>query len=1061
MNSGSPVNSSGTDQIVTYEALNEALCRALFTTEMANRPVYLEITEEIQSQVASDLGIDPATLEDTIFESVNSKLHHSDLPTLFDSMKDSLGIWYRKSKEAAEASQTVPNYPHIPLLLAFTISASDMGSEGGYSTNAYYPRLQGNLGLADKKIVEESYRKVASTFWSALNLWLDKYLSSKRGIGTAYSISAHKYVGLALSQALVRSVDRKKFPKLFRENNFSPFTSLVERDMQNIIDAWMKREDSYFSSYRNPSKPLKKLWEKDDAKTRIASIACRELELWDGSVSSGHLEEDQISKQDFQVRLEAFETSFPSASMNFNFSFSAPISSEEGHLIGIKRRDGEGDAKVQVLMDQSGWWRPDTSFSPVGSIDLLEGLLTIDIGRNFNIERFPKRLVVFRHDELSRRYQEVERTEIGVRTLLVLQNNGELASKVSEVLSKCARQGWAMLGPKDIAGIPDGWLIAKNVELVMPPDNSQLPPDGSLEGLKPIFAGTLNFSGGFQLPGRPPKWHSDVDFEIRGSVLGAEKISMQICSEDEFETVVLEHEFYEATAVWKIDASTLSNNNFAVKLFMDSENKPVTEKTLRLRSSDSIDEASWKSSERLVHDFTNTVLGVVQTIPLQDSTFSFVDGSITKKAANVKIYAEEVPPDEKIWWISQPSGNMTSRQFEQITLQSVTAASCFGTARHNFVIPPTVPSKSRQGFEKSDSGNIQGTCKYCGLNKKFAANAWVAERNKLKKEKAAKKVAISADAVVVQTPRVSLSAMPPVENRRTKHIEVLDGLMHVGGGSGLALEMLASAIDSGALFKYQFALELDQLALIDCRLDEFFQIRSWEVTPTSFVSCGSYVVITGFASKTLVESIQSSLTEGKLFGFEDVDTFTLPRIVGAKESEIDAISKKMNIPYLREPVLEMLSILPPITELAESLPKRAVPGFESLSQFEPASNSWVESLNIDQVGGYRIRGEYRNRYVVRTANDLKSNSVSFVSAEMAKHFQSAILGRALFAYDYANNKLIVPLGATFPGLYGRAAVLASGKLPERDSTGKLLVYNNIDSRTSRLFAAKLGGAIYG
>ena len=92
MNSGSPVNSSGTDQIVTYEALNEALCRALFTTEMANRPVYLEITEEIQSQVASDLGIDPATLEDAIFESVNSKLHHSDLPTLFDSMFQTIRI---------------------------------------------------------------------------------------------------------------------------------------------------------------------------------------------------------------------------------------------------------------------------------------------------------------------------------------------------------------------------------------------------------------------------------------------------------------------------------------------------------------------------------------------------------------------------------------------------------------------------------------------------------------------------------------------------------------------------------------------------------------------------------------------------------------------------------------------------------------------------------------------------------------------------------------------------------------------------------------------------------
>ena len=165
--------------MATYEELNSALCAALFTPEMANRPVYLEVTDEIQSQVSKNLNIDPATLEDSIFEAVNSKLHHSDFPTLFDAMKDSLGIWYRKCVEAAEAHTDIPDYPHIPLLLAFTISASDMGSEGGFSTNAYYPRLQGNLGLSDKKIVEESYRKVAATFWTTLNLWLDKYLKGK------------------------------------------------------------------------------------------------------------------------------------------------------------------------------------------------------------------------------------------------------------------------------------------------------------------------------------------------------------------------------------------------------------------------------------------------------------------------------------------------------------------------------------------------------------------------------------------------------------------------------------------------------------------------------------------------------------------------------------------------------------------------------------------------------------------------------------------------------------------------------------------------------------------
>jgi hypothetical protein len=134
---------------------------------------------------------------------------------------------------------------------------------------------------------------------------------------------------------------------------------------------------------------------------------------------------------------------------------------------------------------------------------------------------------------------------------------------------------------------------------------------------------------------------------------------------------------------------------------------------------------------------------------------------------------------------------------------------------------------------------------------------------------------------------------------------------------------------------------------------------------------------------------------------------------------------------------------------------------DSISQYEPISNTWVETSNIEQRGGFRIRGEFRNRYVIRTENDLQSNSVSYVSAEFAKHYQSGILGRALFAFDYANKNIVVPLGATLPGLYGRACVLASGKLPERDSSGKLLIYSDIDSKIARLLTAKLEGAKIG
>jgi len=64
------------------------------------------------------------------------------------------------------------------------------------------------------------------------------------------------------------------------------------------------------------------------------------------------------------------------------------------------------------------------------------------------------------------------------------------------------------------------------------------------------------------------------------------------------------------------------------------------------------------------------------------------------------------------------------------------------------------------------------------------------------------------------------------------------------------------------------------------------------------------------------------------------------------------------------------------------------------------------------------------------------------TVQLSKHAAALILKeQPLLAYNKATEELKVPLGADLPGLYGRAAVLASGLLPV--VTGGQLTYQHV------------------
>ena len=154
-----------------------------------------------------------------------------------------------------------------------------MGGDSAFAANAYYPRLFRLLRIDDsnqQRRIESAYRKQAENLWRGLNEWLSA-TDGRFGSPTAYALS-HRYIGLPLSQALVRSADRRQFPLMFHRFGLPPGGEISPADMEQLIDSWLQMRPCPVS------KSLESLWRRGQARERIASVAAIELLSWDGTL---------------------------------------------------------------------------------------------------------------------------------------------------------------------------------------------------------------------------------------------------------------------------------------------------------------------------------------------------------------------------------------------------------------------------------------------------------------------------------------------------------------------------------------------------------------------------------------------------------------------------------------------------------------------------------------------------------------------------------------------------------------------------------------------------------
>ena len=191
-----------------YADANFALNDYFFSGRFENLPVYLDLEGDAATEVAYALELDPDELSDFIGLCAARSLRFDQTDPYVDHTTW-LKVWSKAGR------QNPP--PFTALLCAFSIAAERMGADKNFSPNNYYERLFEVLGVkgATNQQKLKHYAKSTRQLWRALNIWLSEN-DFLNGRPTARPLISHwQYASYALSQALVREADRKRFVGLF------------------------------------------------------------------------------------------------------------------------------------------------------------------------------------------------------------------------------------------------------------------------------------------------------------------------------------------------------------------------------------------------------------------------------------------------------------------------------------------------------------------------------------------------------------------------------------------------------------------------------------------------------------------------------------------------------------------------------------------------------------------------------------------------------------------------------------------------------------------------------
>lgn len=1003
-----------------YERWNGAIAAELFSSDWAGLPAYLDLEDDALAAVAARAGAvsdDPAA---ALVAAVRATVATASVRSkVFAEHSARLRAWERSPNDEP---------PHLALLAVLSLAAEKMARGEGFSSTNYYGRLAPMLGMENRgNDLAQVYRAHAERWWGALNKWLERH-DGRRGLPTAFTLtgSNQRYVGLPISQALVRAADRQSLVRFFRRVGFAPGTDVTPSTLVPLLDAWISQQPS------PATRSLQRIWSKAATRPRVAEVAAVALASWDGAIDEGASGD---TGADEYLRLVATLGGFLTERLEVGVLayLEQPHQARELLVVGVA-----GEPVIAASPTTVGAMRlVGIEQAELGSI--FDGALCVEdplTGRRTT--RRPRRVVPLRTDDLLQQLVETDQVQAGEDLVLLLKQ--ELVAEVTALLEEVARPGWSLT--EELAGLPRGWALAREVQVLRTPSR---PPSLDLRSLTPLTRSHLKLAGGFSIPGRIRRWHTWLPPEIRAIDDANRPTVVRVVRTSDLDvpvhadSVVLE-QTTSAGDITVIDCNRLGlgDGDYRVELCREGEEAPITTQMLRLRSGNSRDVLQWELAPVLGHS-SSVAISALAAVAVESSG-SWVRGAVAEDE-QAREPATESRTASVAWWES----GVETRASSPTGLWRVAApdpSSCMFTGRHYILVPEAGPGRPLTRF-------IAGTCRDCGMVRRLPTTAWGAEKKK--------SAALPNTATV---PTIDVSRVEPVRaEARDRLWEVaLDTLQYLGGGDYGLLERAALQIEGSGLVVDSFIRTLEGLGHIEVSRSDDLRAEQWEITPTALAErtdgCWSLI---GYWPAATLEDVQSTLREagGEIYVVHSEHGLPLYYAETGSDS-LPSFGHIEGVSVVSNASLALSGHLRPLSELVAALPRRSDALVGRVRRFSVEGARWEDATGIGGPGAYRVR-RWSELDIVRTPEDVEQRTVARSTVQLSKHVAALGYGRALVAYDPATMELVVPLGAELPGLFGRVAILASGEPPVADRRARRLTYPSVPpdvaSRIVRLMSS--------
>ncbi|MGD9933420.1 MAG: hypothetical protein AB7T37_06850 [Dehalococcoidia bacterium] len=1013
-----------------YEQWNSAIGRHYFGGRFSNRPVYLDVDDAELAAAAAD-----AAISIRAGEKASEALARAVRPTLgdltrgqglFDDHYGRLIRWRMRGRAGTP--------PFLALLAFLCVVAEEMQASGSLAPTNYYGRFCQLAGIktASRNRAGSQFRKDTPMFWDALELWLHDQ-EGRLGLPTAKAFDHRRYIGLPMSQVLIREHERLRLHDLFAELDFRPRQTLTSADMKRVLESAIGRGGL--------TGQFDRLWSAgSEMKDRLAGLACLELEAWDGSSQTE--EEDGPTTRRTRLRMALATRSHPRPVALFSLVAVASPSVSEGRYHVGGSTDGRGretfaatGGELELRPSEVSGWLSSVEQESIDFGACLEGkievLPTETVPGTACLYRSPRAVVVLAKDPDLGLFVENEHAELTTDSVVLVRER--LAPRVAEVLQAAARPGFTMVESGRLPGVPRGWAVFRGVQVVRLP--ALVDKEYDLASLVPVTWSRLDFDGGFKLPGRNT-WHSSAPPEVRATLVEGTSAELRVERDDGSYGARLP--FIEA-AVMTPGADTAIDGDYLAAVVVPGS-KPSGDRVLasgafRLRSADSPRELPSDSMGWFGHSLEGPTKGfaALSAVSTPSPPGCGVQGALVVGADAEPVAVTGIPSEPR-------SGeNDADELYEPPATPTPTTTApsasrgCLDGA-HHWIIDPVA---TFSGYYRPHKGRCRG----CGLRDTFPARPGGAHPGPHPTPQ--KRPSISA---------VKPPAFFPVDM-------LLDACCFARRDTWPAFNRLSDAADDAPWFASETWRTISSLGHLDVELDPgTLSPRSWAVAPAALVlsADGSYAFLAGFRSNALVEAFKEAVAslgaEREIQEWNDAPaTYSVGGLTPAHLGQVArALGDRLHIMVGFEPAaaLALASALPCLSELTGSLPAFPRPAGGRAERFDVPGARWEAATDTRAPGAYR----FRPTFGPTTTAFFDGERWRRGDSGLVKYLAAASERQSLVAYRHGH--LYVPLGARLPGLYERAAVLCSGYPPQKLTDGTIC-YNDVPELVASLIYQEL------